>query len=96
MLASTLCAPIYVASYVGALLRRRAGFVVTPKGDSASPDRLITFRHGLAWAGFYAVLLAVAALGDHVDGAMWRWPTLNLAICLMPAAIWLTTRRINP
>jgi cellulose synthase/poly-beta-1,6-N-acetylglucosamine synthase-like glycosyltransferase len=93
MLASTLCAPIYVASYVGALLRRRAGFVVTPKGDSASPDRFLTFRHGLAWAGFYAALLGVAALGDHVDGAMWLWPTINLAICLMPTAIWLTTRR---
>ena len=95
MLASTLCAPIYVASYVGALLRRSAGFVVTPKGDSASPDRLSTFRHGLAWAGFYAGLLAVAALGEHVDGAMWLWPTLNLAICLMPAVIWLTTRRTH-
>ncbi|MET0520799.1 MAG: glycosyltransferase family 2 protein [Jiangellaceae bacterium] len=93
MLASTLCAPIYVASYVGALLRRQAGFVVTPKGDEASPDRLVTFRHGLAWAGFYAALLGVAAVGDHVDGAMWLWPTLNLAICLMPTVIWLTTRR---
>ena len=93
MVASTLCAPIYVSSYVGALLRQRAGFVVTPKGDSASPDRLTTFRHGLGWAAFYAVLLASAPIGDHVDGAMWLWPGLNLAICLMPTLIWLTTTR---
>jgi cellulose synthase/poly-beta-1,6-N-acetylglucosamine synthase-like glycosyltransferase len=93
MIASTLCAPVYVASYVGAVLRRRAGFVVTPKGDSTSPDRLATFRHGLLWAAFYAVLLASAPLGHHVNGAMWLWPSLNLAICLMPTAVWLTTRR---
>jgi hypothetical protein len=82
-----------VASYVGALLRRRAGFVVTPKGDEASPDRLETFRHGLMWAAFYAVLLASAPLGGHVDQTMWLWPALNLAICLTPTVIWLTRRR---
>ncbi|MFF5084251.1 glycosyltransferase family 2 protein [Actinoplanes sp. NPDC000266] len=93
MIASTLCAPVYVSSYVGAVLRRRAGFVVTPKGDSTSPDRMSTFRHGLLWAVFYAVLLASAPIGDHVDGAMWLWPSLNLAICLAPTAIWLATRK---
>ncbi|SNY30246.1 Glycosyltransferase, catalytic subunit of cellulose synthase and poly-beta-1,6-N-acetylglucosamine synthase [Paractinoplanes atraurantiacus] len=93
MIASTLCAPVYVSSYVGAVLRRRAGFVVTPKGDSTSPDRLSTFRHGLVWAAFYAVLLASAPIGHHVDGAMWLWPSLNLAVCLAPTAIWLTTRK---
>lgn len=92
MLVSTLCAPIYVASYVGALLRRKAGFVVTPKGDSASPDRLATFRHGLAWAAFYVVLLVVAPLAGHVDGAMWLWPALNIVICLAPTLIWATTK----
>jgi hypothetical protein len=93
MLISTLSTPIYVSSYLGALLRRKAGFVVTPKGDSTSPDRLSTFRHSLGWAAFYAVLLVVAPLTGHVDGAMWVWPFLNLAICLTPAMIWLLTRR---
>ncbi|MEV4347749.1 glycosyltransferase family 2 protein [Actinoplanes sp. NPDC049596] len=93
MIASTLCAPVYVASYVGAVLRRRAGFVVTPKGDSTSPDRLSTFRHSLLWAAFYAALLASAPIGHHVDSAMWLWPSLNLAICLAPTALWLTTRK---
>jgi hypothetical protein len=93
MVVSTLCAPIYVASYVGALLRRQAGFVVTPKGDSASPDRLATFRHGLGWAAFYAALLVVAPLVGHVDGAMWLWPALNIVICLAPTLLWALLRR---
>ncbi|MFC4069323.1 glycosyltransferase family 2 protein [Actinoplanes subglobosus] len=88
MLLSTLCAPIYVTSFVQALLRRRAGFVVTPKGDSASPDRLLTFRTHLRWAAFFAVLLAVAAVTGHAHGFMWLWPSLNLALCLTPPAIW--------
>ena len=88
MLMSTLSTPIYVSSYLSALLRRQSGFVVTPKGDSASPDRLLTFGPGLRWAAFYLVLLICAPIGGHVDGAMWLWPGLNLVICLLPPAIW--------
>jgi cellulose synthase/poly-beta-1,6-N-acetylglucosamine synthase-like glycosyltransferase len=92
MLISTLSTPIYVSSYLGAMLRRSAGFVVTPKGDSASPDRLLTFRHSLGWAAFYAVLLVIAPIADHSNGAMWLWPLLNLLICLTPPALWLIGR----
>ncbi|GAA1639179.1 glycosyltransferase family 2 protein [Actinoplanes couchii] len=88
MLLSTLCAPIYVTSFLQAVLRRGAGFVVTPKGDSASPDRLLTFRTHLKWALFFAVLLVVAAVTGHAHGFMWLWPSLNLALCLTPPAIW--------
>jgi nicotinamide riboside transporter PnuC len=88
MLMSTLSTPVYVSSYLSSLLRRQTGFVVTPKGDSASPDRLLTFGPGLRWAAFYLVLLICAPIGGHVDGAMWLWPGLNLVICLMPPAIW--------
>jgi len=88
MLMSTLSTPVYVSSYLSSLLRRRAGFVVTPKGDSASPDRLLTFEPGLRWAAFYLVLLACAPIGGHVNGSMWLWPSLNLVICLLPPAIW--------
>ncbi|BAL85969.1 putative glycosyltransferase [Actinoplanes missouriensis 431] len=95
MLASTLCTPVYVSSFLGAVLRRRSGFVVTPKGDSASPDRFATFAPGLRWAALYAVLLLVAPFLDHVDPAMYAWPALNLVICLTPTLIWLTGRR-NP
>ncbi|MEU4215578.1 glycosyltransferase family 2 protein [Actinoplanes sp. NPDC026623] len=88
MVMSTLSTPIYVSSFLGALLRRRTGFVVTPKGDSASPDRLATFAPGLRWAAFYVTLLLSAPIGAHVHGAMWLWPAINLVICLMPPAIW--------
>ncbi|MET8154688.1 glycosyltransferase, partial [Actinoplanes sp. NPDC005259] len=89
MLMSTLSTPVYVSSFLGALLRRNAGFVVTPKGDSASPDRLLTFAPGLRWAAFYVVLLISAPIGAHVHGAMWAWPAINLVICLVPPAIWV-------
>jgi hypothetical protein len=93
MFVSTLSTPVYVASYVGALLRRKAGFVVTPKGDSTSPDRLLTFRHSFGWAAFYALLLVIAPIAGHVDGAMWLWPSLNLVVCLTPPAMWLLRRK---
>jgi hypothetical protein len=88
MLVSTLSSPLYVSSFFGALLGRKAGFVVTPKGDSTSPDRPATFKHSLAWAAFYAVLLAISPLLGHVNGAMWLWPGLNLVICLLPITVW--------
>ncbi|MFI7598605.1 glycosyltransferase family 2 protein [Actinoplanes sp. NPDC049681] len=88
MVISTLSTPVYVSSFIGALLGRRTGFVVTPKGDSASPDRLLTFHQSLRWAAFYVALLISAPIGGHVDGAMSLWPVLNLIVCLAPPAIW--------
>jgi len=93
MVASTLSTPIYVSSFVGAVLRRKAGFVVTPKGDSTSPDRLATFAPGLRWAVFFVALLIVAEVTGHVDNAMFVWPALNLLICLTPPALWFVLRR---
>ncbi len=92
MVASTLSTPIYVSSMIGALLRRQAGFVVTPKGDSTSPDRLATFAPGLRWAAFFVALLIVAGFTGHVDNAMFVWPALNLVICLTPPALWFFLR----
>ncbi|WIM94159.1 glycosyltransferase family 2 protein [Actinoplanes oblitus] len=96
MLLSTLCAPIYVASFRQTLLRRRAGFVVTPKGDSASPDRVSTFRTHLSWAAFFAVLLVTAVATGRTHGLMWLWPALNLTLCLTPIALWRLTPRPAP
>ncbi|MFC7531468.1 glycosyltransferase family 2 protein [Actinoplanes sp. GCM10030250] len=93
MLASTLCTPVYVSSFLAAVFRRRSGFVVTPKGDTASPDRLATFAPGLRWAALYAAMLAVAPFFGHVDPAMYAWPALNLVICLTPPALWLARRK---
>ncbi len=45
MVMSALSAPIYARSLFDAALRRKSKFVVTPKGDSSSPDTLFgTFR----------------------------------------------------
>ncbi|WP_385620387.1 glycosyltransferase [Streptomyces sp. P8-A8] len=45
MMMSALCAPVYARSLLDAVLRRKSSFVVTPKGDSCSPDTLFgTFR----------------------------------------------------
>jgi cellulose synthase/poly-beta-1,6-N-acetylglucosamine synthase-like glycosyltransferase len=96
MLLSTLCAPVYVASFRQTVLRRRSGFVVTPKGDSASPDRLATFRSHLSWAAFFAGLLATAVVTGRTQGLMWLWPALNLALCLAPPALWATTAKPVP
>ena len=85
MLLSTLSAPIYVSLVLGALLRRRAGFVVTPKGDSASPDRLATFRTSLRWAASTppaARFAAAATRTGHVAG-----PPLNLAHLPRPRSV---------
>ncbi|MEV6342817.1 glycosyltransferase family 2 protein [Actinoplanes sp. NPDC051851] len=92
MMLSTLCAPVYVSSFLQTLLRRRAGFVVTPKGDSASPDRLLTFASHLRWAFFHAALLTCAVATGRTDGFMWLWPALNLVLCLAPPVLWTALR----
>jgi cellulose synthase/poly-beta-1,6-N-acetylglucosamine synthase-like glycosyltransferase len=96
MLLSTLCAPVYVASFRQTILRRQAGFVVTPKGDSASPDRIATFRAHLTWAAFFAFLLVTAVITGRTQGLMWLWPSLNLALCLAPPVLWAFGRRPTP
>ncbi|WP_344647933.1 glycosyltransferase family 2 protein [Cryptosporangium japonicum] len=88
MLMSTMSAPIYVSSFVGALLGRKSGFVVTPKGDSASPDRMRTFSLHLAWAAFFAALVIVSIPLGHAWGPLWIWPLLNCFVCLLPVIIW--------
>ncbi|GLW33173.1 glycosyltransferase family 2 protein [Actinoplanes regularis] len=88
MLLSTLCAPVYVAAFRQTVLRKQAGFVVTPKGDEASPDRMATFRAHLSWAAFFAALLATAVITGRTHGLMWLWPTLNLVLCLTPPVLW--------
>ena len=49
MVMSALSAPIYARSLIDAVLRRKSKFVVTPKGDSASPDSLSAPSVHLFW-----------------------------------------------
>jgi cellulose synthase/poly-beta-1,6-N-acetylglucosamine synthase-like glycosyltransferase len=88
MVMSALSAPLYAASFAQAVLRRRTGFVVTPKGDSTSPDRLATFRIHLSWAVLFGGSLAASAVLGHTHFAMRTWAALALALSLAPVAAW--------
>ncbi|MHC0432503.1 glycosyltransferase family 2 protein [Streptomyces sp. O3] len=89
MMMSALSAPVYARSLMDAVLRRKSGFVVTPKGDSASPDTLSgTFRiHLFFIAVFGGSAVASFFLGnDHP--AMITWASLALLITAAPIFIW--------
>ncbi|MFI0776037.1 glycosyltransferase family 2 protein [Streptomyces sp. NPDC021212] len=88
MLLSALSAPIYVKSLFDAALRRKSRFVVTPKGDSSSPDRLSTFRIHLLWGGLFGTSLVASFFLGHAHAAMRTWATLAVALCLAPVVIW--------
>ncbi|WAP55153.1 glycosyltransferase family 2 protein [Streptomyces sp. S465] len=88
MLLSALSAPIYAKSLCDAALRRTSRFVVTPKGDSSSPDRLSTFRIHLLWAGVFGSSLIGSFFLGHTHAVMRVWAVLALALCLAPVAIW--------
>ena len=93
MVMSALSAPVYARSLFDAALRRKSSFVVTPKGDSASPDRLATFRIHLAWAGVFGGALIASFLFGHTHAAMLTWAALALALCLSPVAVWYAGAR---
>ncbi|MEV4743783.1 glycosyltransferase family 2 protein [Streptomyces sp. NPDC049555] len=88
MLMSALAAPVYAQSLAQALLRRRSRFVVTPKGESASPDRPATFRTHLAWAALFLAALIVSWPLGHAHSAMRLWALLALLTALGPYLVW--------
>ncbi|KUJ67238.1 glycosyl transferase [Streptomyces albus subsp. albus] len=95
MLLSALSAPIYAKSLFDAVLRRKSRFVVTPKGDSASPDRLATFRIHLLWAVVFGGSIITSFAMDHTHAAMLVWAFLALALCLLPVAVWSAGRLLT-
>lgn len=88
MVMSALSAPLYTRSLLDAALRRRSGFVVTPKGDSASPDRVATFRIHLFWAAVFGGSLVASFVFGHTHVAMLTWAALALAMSLAPLVAW--------
>ncbi|MBB1243351.1 glycosyltransferase [Streptomyces durbertensis] len=92
MAMSAICAPVYLRSLVGAVFRRDCRFVVTPKGDTASPDRLSTFRIHLFWVVVLGSGFAASVVLDHTHVAMRTWTVLALVIALAPVAIWCFTQ----
>ncbi|MEU7149321.1 cellulose synthase catalytic subunit [Streptomyces sp. NPDC045470] len=96
MALSALSAPLYARSLAAAVLRRKAGFVVTAKGDTASPDTWRTFATHLAWAALFAGCLLAAPLLGHTQVAMCVWALMALAIALAPPVLWRWSRRTRP
>ncbi|GAA0441769.1 hypothetical protein GCM10010361_02180 [Streptomyces olivaceiscleroticus] len=88
MAMSAMSAPLYARSLTGAVLRRKAGFVVTSKGATAHPDRLRTFTTHLAWAGLFAVTLLASVFLGHTHVAMRTWAAIALVLALAPLVVW--------
>jgi hypothetical protein len=88
MFISVLAAPVYVAALLGTVTGRKANFVVTPKGDSQSPDSLRTFGRHLRWGGLFAAGLTASLWIDHPQSSMRLWSITLILVCLAPTLIW--------
>lgn len=89
MIMSALSAPIYARSLMDTVLRRKSKFVVTPKGDSASPDTLFgTFRIHLFFILVFAGSIVAGLLLGHSHPAMITWASFALLITASPILAW--------
>ncbi|MFJ2219484.1 glycosyltransferase family 2 protein [Streptomyces anulatus] len=94
MVMSALSAPIYARSLMDAVLRRKSSFVVTPKGDSSSPDTLFgTFRIHLFFIFVFGASMISSFFLGHSHPAMVTWATLALLITAAPIIGWRYTVR---
>ncbi|MGW7091398.1 glycosyltransferase [Streptomyces sp. NPDC054874] len=94
MAMSALSAPIYARSLMDAVLRRKSSFVVTPKGDSSSPDTLFgTFRIHLFFIVVFGASIISSFFLGHSHPAMVTWATLALLITAAPIIGWRHTIR---
>ncbi|WP_263166277.1 cellulose synthase catalytic subunit [Streptomyces sp. SCSIO ZS0520] len=94
MVMSALSAPIYARSLMDAVLRRKSKFVVTPKGDSASPDTLFgTFRIHLFFILVFASSMVASFFFGHSHPAMLTWATFALLITAAPIFAWRSALR---
>lgn len=88
MAMSVISSPIYASSLIATLLRRPARFVVTPKSDAATRDRLVTFRRHLQWSALLAGALAASVVLGYANVDVMMWPALSLLISLAPVVLW--------
>ncbi|MET7478221.1 glycosyltransferase family 2 protein [Streptomyces sp. NPDC005648] len=94
MVMSALSAPIYARSLMDAVLRRKSKFVVTPKGESTSPDTLFgTFRIHLFFILVFGGSIAAGITLGHSHPAMITWATFALLITASPIFAWQYTLR---
>ncbi|MFI9158394.1 glycosyltransferase family 2 protein [Kitasatospora aureofaciens] len=87
MVMSAVCGPVYAASLLQALFRVRSRFVVTPKGRSASADRIGTFRYHLFWAVVFGGAVAASFHTGYDHAAMRTWACIALALTVLPLLI---------
>lgn len=87
MVMSALCGPVYAASLLQALVRRRSGFVVTPKGREASADRIGTFRYHLFWTVVFGGAVAASFHTGYDHVAMRTWACIALGLTVLPLLI---------
>lgn len=89
MVMSALSAPIYARSLFDTVLRRKSKFVVTPKGDSSSPDTLFgTFRVHLFFLLVFGGSLVASFVLGHSHPAMVTWAVLAMLITAAPIFAW--------
>ncbi|MFJ2441267.1 glycosyltransferase family 2 protein [Streptomyces sp. NPDC087658] len=89
MAMSAMSAPLYARSLMDAVLRRKSKFVVTPKGDSSSPDTLFgTFRIHLFFILIFGGSIVASFFLGHDHPAMLLWATLAMLITAAPIFIW--------
>ncbi|MFC9082188.1 glycosyltransferase family 2 protein [Streptomyces sp. NPDC057062] len=94
MVMSALSAPVYARSLLDAVLRRKSRFVVTPKGDSASPDTLFgTFRIHLFFILVFGGSIVAGFVLGHAHPAMLVWASIALLITASPVFVWRWTLR---
>ncbi|MFC5947902.1 glycosyltransferase family 2 protein [Pseudonocardia lutea] len=92
MAMSVLSAPIYASALTATVLRRPAKFVVTPKADASSPDRLRTFRRHLQWSALLAAALTASVVLGYANVDVMMWPAIALLVSLAPMALWQLER----
>ncbi|MFF1309104.1 glycosyltransferase family 2 protein [Streptomyces sp. NPDC058307] len=89
MVMSALSAPLYAKALVDSLLRRKSKFVVTPKGDSASPDRwFATFRYHWYFIAIFGGSIGAGIALGHSHPAMITWATFAMLITATPIFTW--------
>ncbi|WP_411293058.1 glycosyltransferase family 2 protein [Streptomyces sp. CBMA123] len=87
MVMSALCGPVYAASLLQALVRRRNRFVVTPKGSAASADGPGTFRYHLFWTVVFGGAVAASFHTGYDHVAMRTWACIALVLTVLPLLI---------
>ncbi len=93
ILLSLMTGPIYVAAAVSALFRRPLSYVVTAKGDSASPDSLQTFRAHVGWALALGVALVVSFVQGNDVLPLRIWACVTITASCLPILIYLLDAR---